>query len=313
MYPLQLFCFWLQIRERQIYAQTRAASNHLGQGQGWNWPALLSLRALSAPSWAAARTVAFKKPPEKWPQDPVSGAGGLAVPGIGLDNLSGLSELAGDQGETPPPTPGLHSSCGHPLKVALASPGRQVTLSHLPSTGSPACASSSEELIQLLKCECPPCILSRTRGKTPAPETLHLPQPALPTVARMAAIPFQAAARKNSRCQFISGSEPKPGSESGCPGCLSNPLGHRIQPWKALPRADRLLLLLPSSQCLLLSRAACPSSLMEERGFLVAEAESWTSRGPLDPREPAQTFLAMSHPKTRRTQPGLSTVELLEA
>lgn len=105
MYPLQLFCFWLQIRERQIYAQTRAASNNLGQGQGWDWPALLSLRALSAPSWAAARTVAFKKPPEKWPQDPVSGAGGLAVPGIGLDNLSGLSELAGDQGETPPPTP----------------------------------------------------------------------------------------------------------------------------------------------------------------------------------------------------------------
>lgn len=176
------------------------------------------------------------------------------------------------------PPPRLHSSCGHPLKVALASSGRQVTLSHLPSTGSPACASSSEELIQLLKCECPPCILSRTRGKTPAPETLHLPQPALPTVARMAAIPFQAAARKNSRCQFISGSEPKPGSESGCPGCLSNPLGHRIQPWKALPRADRLLLLLPSSQCLLLSRAACPSSLMEERGFLGAEAESWTSR-----------------------------------
>lgn len=188
-----------------------------------------------------------------------------------------------------------------------------MTLSHLPSTGSPACASSSEELIQLLKCECPPCILSRT-GAKPQPQrcSICLSQPC-PLWPEWQPSPLQAAARKNSRCQFISGSEPKPGSESGCPGCLSNPLGHRIQPWKALPRADRLLLLLPSSQCLLLSRAACPSSLMEERGFLVAEAESWTSRGPLDPREPAQTFLAMSHPKTRRTQPGLSTVELLEA
>lgn len=80
MCPLQLFCFWLQTRERQIDAQTRAASSDLGQGQRRNQPALLSLAALSAPSWAEAGMMAFKKPPEKWPLGPVGGGGVLAAP-----------------------------------------------------------------------------------------------------------------------------------------------------------------------------------------------------------------------------------------
>lgn len=80
--------------------------------------------------------MAFNKPPEKWPQGLLVERESLLPQkewGAGVHSYSAIGELAGDVGESSPPSNGP----GHLLKMALASSRKQAALLHLPSTGSP--------------------------------------------------------------------------------------------------------------------------------------------------------------------------------
>ena len=166
MDPLQLFCFWLQTRERQIYAQTRAAFSNLGQGQGWKRPALFPLAALSAPSQGLWPLTSHLRsgPRGSWWRGRACGP--RKSEGLVCTATQPLASSRVTWARAPPPSNGP----GHRLKVALASSRRQVALLHLPSTGSPgSClqlrgADPALFQPQLLKRECPPCIPTRTPG-----------------------------------------------------------------------------------------------------------------------------------------------------
>ena len=76
------------------------------------------------------------------------------------------------------------------------------------------------------------------------------------------------ASRKTLRCQFISGSESRPGSEPGCSGYLSDPEGH----WRGADSPPgKHFRWRPASPVFPMpgvSGASCPSAVMKKSNFL---------------------------------------------